>query len=130
MKNNEFQSRQKVMKNNENAEVLLWVLFWRKKQIKFNKDNNITPVGIIKKVKDIIETLEDVEEHKKERALKKENRKYEDLTEPEMIKEITKLEKAMQTSARNLEFEKAASIRDQVKYLKEQIYGANIKDKI
>jgi len=102
----------------------------RKKQIKFNLDNNITPVGIIKKVKDIIETLEDVEEHKKERALKKENRKYEDLTEPEMIKEITKLEKAMQTSARNLEFEKAASIRDQVKYLKEQIYGANIKDKI
>ena len=102
----------------------------RKKQIKFNLDNNITPVGIIKKVKDIIETLEDVEEHKKERALKKENRKYEDLTEPEMIKEISKLEKAMQTSARNLEFEKAASIRDQVKYLKEQIYGANIKDKI
>ena len=102
----------------------------RTKQIKFNLDNNITPVGIIKKVKDIIETLEDVEEHKKERALKKENRKYEDLTEPQMIKEISKLEKAMQTSARNLEFEKAASIRDQVKYLKEQIYGANIKDKI
>ena len=102
----------------------------RKKQIKFNLENGITPVGIIKKVKDIIETLEDVEEHKKERALKKENRKYEDLTEPEMIKEISKLEKAMQTSARNLEFEKAASIRDQVKYLKKQIYGANIKDKI
>ena len=102
----------------------------RKKQIKFNLDNNITPVGIVKKVKDIIETLEDVEEHKKERELRKENRKYEDLTEPEIIKEISKLEKSMQVSARNLEFEKAASIRDQVKYLKEKIYGANIKDKI
>ena len=102
----------------------------RIKQIKFNLDNNITPVGIVKKVKDIIETLEDVEEHKKERALKKENRKYEDLTEPEVIKEIGKLEKSMQISARNLEFEKAASIRDQVKYLKEKIYGANIKDRI
>jgi excinuclease ABC subunit B len=36
----------------------------------------------------------------------------------------------MQVSARNLEFEKAASIRDQVKYLKERIYGANVKDRI
>ena len=102
----------------------------RKKQIKFNLDNNITPVGIVKKVKDIIETLEDVDEHKKERALRKENRKYEDLTEPEIIKEIAKLEKLMQVAARNLEFEKAANIRDQANYLKEKIYGANIKDRI
>ena len=35
-----------------------------------------------------------------------------------------------QVSARNLEFEKAANVRDQVKYLKEKIYGANIKDRI
>jgi len=102
----------------------------RRKQMQFNSDNNITPVGIIKKVKDIIESIADEEEHKKERALRKENRKYEDLTEPEIIKEISKLEKLMQTSAKNLEFEKAASIRDQVKYLKEKIYGANIKDRI
>jgi excinuclease ABC subunit B len=102
----------------------------RKKQIKFNLDNNITPVGIVKKIKDIIESIEDVEEHKKERALRKENRKYEDLTEPELIKEVAKLEKLMQVAARNLEFEKAANIRDQVKYLKEKVYGANIKDRI
>ena len=102
----------------------------RKKQMKFNSDNNITPVGIIKKVKDIIETLEDEEEHKRQRALTKENRKYEDLTEPEIIKEISRLENSMQTAAKNLEFEKAANIRDQVKYLKEKIYGANIKDRI
>ena len=81
-------------------------------------------------MKDIFESLEDVEEHKKEQALRKENRKYEDLTEPEMIKEITKLEKSMQVAARNLEFEKAANIRDQAKYLKEKIYGTNIKDRI
>ena len=60
----------------------------------------------------------------------KENRKYEDLTEPEIIKEISRLENSMQTAAKNLEFEKAANIRDQVKYLKEKIYGANIKDRI
>jgi excinuclease ABC subunit B len=102
----------------------------RKKQIKFNLDNNITPVGIVKKIKDIIESIEDVEEHKKERALRKENRKYEDLTEPEIIKEVAKLEKLLQVAARNLEFEKAANIRDKVKYLKEKVYGANIKDRI
>jgi len=42
----------------------------REKQLKFNLDNNIIPVGIVKKVKDIIETLEDVEEHKKGFLLK------------------------------------------------------------
>jgi len=102
----------------------------RKKQLKFNEDNNITPVGILKKVKDIIETVQDEEEFKKQQAKSKSNRKYEDLTEPQIIKEIGKLEKAMQTSARNLEFEKAAEARDVIKFLKEKIYGANIKDKI
>ena len=102
----------------------------RKKQIKFNKDNNITPVGILKKVKDIIESVQDEEEFKKQKAISKSNRKYEDLAEPQIIKEIGKLEKVMQSAARNLEFEKAANARDQIKFLKEKIYGANIQDKI
>ena len=102
----------------------------RKKQLKFNKDNNITPVGILKKVKDIIESIQDEEEFKKQKAQSKSNRKYEDLTEPQIIKEIGKLEKVMQSAARNLEFEKAADTRDQIKFLKEKIYGANIQDKI
>lgn len=102
----------------------------RKKQIKFNKDNNITPVGILKKVKDIIESIQDEEEFKKQKAQSKSNRKYEDLAEPQIIKEIGKLEKVMQSAARNLEFEKAANARDQIKFLKEKIYGANIQDKI
>ncbi|MDA9600458.1 excinuclease ABC subunit UvrB [Nitrosomonadales bacterium] len=102
----------------------------RKKQLKFNKDNNITPVGILKKVKDIIESVQDEEEFKKQKAQSKSNRKYEDLTEPQIIKEIGKLEKVMHSAARNLEFEKAADTRDQIKFLKEKIYGANIQDKI
>ena len=102
----------------------------RKKQLKFNKDNNITPVGILKKVKDIIESVQDEEEFKRQKAQSKSNRKYEDFTEPQIIKEIGKLEKVMQSSARNLEFEKAANTRDLIKFLKEKIYGANIKDKI
>ena len=102
----------------------------RIKQKKFNEEHNITPVGISKSIKDIIETLEDEEEFKKQKIRSKENRKYEDLTEPERIKEIGKLEKSMQVAARNLEFESAAEIRDKVNFLKEKIYGASIKDKI
>jgi excinuclease ABC subunit B len=102
----------------------------REKQLQFNIDNNITPVGIKKRIKDIIDGLEDVDEHRRIQAEKKENRKYEDFSESEIIKEISKLQKAMQVAARNLEFESAGKIRDQVKYLKEKIYGADIKDKI
>ena len=102
----------------------------RIKQKKFNEEHNITPIGISKSIKDIIETLEDEEEFKKQKIRSKENRKYEDLTEPEIIKEIGKLEKSMQVAARNLEFESAAEIRDKVNFLKEKIYGASIKDKI
>ena len=102
----------------------------RKKQIIFNKENNITPVGIKKRIKDIIDGLEDVEEHKRIRDIKKENRKYEDFTEPQILKEISKLEKVMHKSARDLDFESAAKTRDQIKFLKEKLYGANLKDRV
>ena len=102
----------------------------RKKQIIFNKENNITPVGIKKRIKDIIDGLEDVEEHKRIRDIKKENRKYEDFTEPQVLKEISKLEKVMHKSARDLDFESAAKTRDQIKFLKEKLYGANLKDRV
>ena len=102
----------------------------RLKQIAFNKENNITPVGIKKRIKDIIDGLEDVEEHKRQQDAKKENRKYEDFTEPQIIKEISKLEKVMHRYARDLDFESAAKTRDQIKFLKEQLYGPNIKDRI
>ena len=102
----------------------------RRKQIIFNKENNITPVGIKKRIKDIIDGLEDVEEHKRIRDIKKENRKYEDFTEPQVLKEISKLEKVMHKSARDLDFESAAKTRDQIKFLKEKLYGANLKDRV
>ena len=102
----------------------------RLKQIAFNKENNITPVGIKKRIKDIIDGLEDVEEHKRQQDAKKENRKYEDFTEPQIMKEISKLEKVMHRYARDLDFESAAKTRDQIKFLKEQLYGPNIKDRI
>jgi len=102
----------------------------REKQIAYNKEHGITPASIVKKIKDIIESAEDTDEFKRQQSVRKENRKYEDMTEPQMIKEINKLDKAMHKAAKNLEFEEAAKIRDQIKYLKEQVYGANIQDRI
>ena len=102
----------------------------RTKQIIFNKDNNIIPVGVKKKIKDIIDGLEDVEEQKRLQDVKKENRKYEDFTEPQILKEISKLEKVMHKYARDLDFENAAKTRDQIKFLKERLYGPNLSDRL
>jgi len=102
----------------------------RTKQITFNQENHITPVGVTKKIKDIIEGTFDKEEVDLNRALKKEEARYDHLNEKQMAKEIQKLEKSMQTAARNLEFEKAAQLRDEAKFLKERLYGAGLKDRI
>ena len=102
----------------------------RTKQITFNQENHITPVGVTKKIKDIIEGTFDKEEVDLNRALKKEEARYDHLNEKQMAKEIQKLEKSMQIAARNLEFEKAAQLRDEAKFLKERLYGAGLKDRI
>jgi excinuclease ABC subunit B len=47
------------------------------------------------------------------------------MDEKEVSKEIKKLEKAMVDHAKNLEFEKAAQVRDQLALLKEQVFGAS-----
>ena len=100
----------------------------RERQIAYNIENNITPAGVRKKIKDIIEKEMDTESFKMNQSERKKYRKYEDLTEPKLIKEISKLEKSMQKFSKNLEFEKAAEIRDEIKFLKVKVYGPNLKD--
>ena len=100
----------------------------RERQIAYNTENNITPAGVRKKIKDIIEKEIDTESFKMNQSERKKYRKYEDLTEPKLIKEISKLEKSMQKFSKNLEFEKAAEIRDEIKFLKVKVYGPNLKD--
>ncbi|MDA9221757.1 excinuclease ABC subunit UvrB [Methylophilaceae bacterium] len=100
----------------------------RERQIAYNTENNITPAGVRKKIKDIIEKEIDTESFKLNQTERKKYRKYEDLTEPKLIKEISKLEKNMQKFSKNLEFEKAAEVRDEIKFLKVKVYGPNLKD--
>jgi excinuclease ABC subunit B len=97
-------------------------------QIAFNVANGITPKGIVKRVKDIIDGVYDVEDGKRERKAAQDQANYESLSEKQILKEMKRLEKAMHDAAKNLEFEKAADFRDQLKKLKTQFYCAQIPD--
>ncbi len=100
----------------------------RKVQIAFNEANGITPKGIVKRVKDMIDGVYDVEEGKRERKAAQDQANYESLSEKQILKEMKRLEKAMHDAAKNLEFEKAADFRDQLKKLKAKFYGAEMPD--
>jgi len=102
----------------------------RKKQIAFNEANGIVPRGITKRIKDIIEGVYDKDEAQRELKAAQTQASYEALSEKQIIKEMKRLEKAMHDSAKNLEFEKAADFRDQLKKLKVKFYGAEIPDDI
>ncbi len=102
----------------------------RTKQIAFNEANGIVPKGIVKRIKDMIDGVYDVDDAKRERKTMQEAAQFESLSEKQIIKEIKRIEKTMHDSAKNLEFEKAADFRDQLKRLKVKFYGANMPDLI
>lgn len=95
----------------------------RDKQIAFNLENGITPVGVKKQIRELIDGVFDPNAAKK----KAQTRELEALptNEKQLAKEIKRLEKAMLEHAKNLEFEKAAQLRDQLGRLKEQVFGSN-----
>ncbi|SDD23910.1 Excinuclease ABC subunit B [Cupriavidus sp. YR651] len=96
----------------------------RVKQVAFNEANGITPRGVVKRIKDIIDGVYDPNEVKAELTAAAERAKYEDMSEKQVAKEIKRLEKQMLDHARNLEFEKAAQVRDQLAKLRAQVFGA------
>ena len=100
----------------------------RHKQMAFNKANGITPKGVTKRIKDMIDGVYDQEAGKKELKAAQAMASYEHMTEKQLLKELKRIEKEMHDSAKNLEFEKAAKLRDQLKMLKERFYGALMPD--
>ncbi|MDP3440029.1 MAG: excinuclease ABC subunit UvrB [Azonexus sp.] len=95
----------------------------REKQISFNAEHGITPRGVSKKIKDIIDGVYDVESARSDLKAAQQQATYEAMGEKEVAKEIKRLEKLMLECARNLEFEKAAAARDDLFRLKERIFG-------
>jgi excinuclease ABC subunit B len=102
----------------------------RKIQTAFNTANNITPIGIKKRVRDMIDSVYDKDDAQRERKAAQNQAKYESLSERQIVKEMKRLEKAMHDAAKNLEFEKAAEFRDQLKKLRVKFYGAEMPDLI
>ena len=102
----------------------------RAKQVAFNLANNITPVGIKKHIRELIDGVYSQQDAREELSAAQEHAKYEAMSEKQVSKEIKRLEKLMLGHAKNLEFEKAAQVRDQLRILKEQLFGAPGSDNV
>ncbi|MFJ3047156.1 excinuclease ABC subunit UvrB [Herbaspirillum chlorophenolicum] len=96
----------------------------RAKQMAFNEANGITPTGIKKEIRELIDGVFNPSEARAELMVAQEQKNYEAMSEKQISKEIKRLEKQMQDHAKNLEFEKAAAARDQLHVLKQQLFGA------
>ncbi|MES2548010.1 MAG: excinuclease ABC subunit UvrB [Pseudomonadota bacterium] len=97
-------------------------------QLAFNEANGIVPKGISKSIKDMIDGVYDKDEAQRERKAAQDQANYESLSEKQLAKEMKRLEKCMHDAAKNLEFEKAADFRDQLKKLKIKVFGAEMPD--
>ncbi len=102
----------------------------RARQIAHNQAHGITPRGIVKQVRDLIDGVysekagREAEQQEIQRAL------VQDLSEKDVAKEIKRLEKLMLEHARNLEFEQAARVRDQLSLLRAQAFGGPGQDNV
>lgn len=102
----------------------------REKQILFNKNNNITPRGINKNIKDMIDGVYGLENAQREMEALKTKARYDAMSEKELAKELKLLEKQMLGAAKNMEFEKAAEYRDKLKVLKNLFFAGFVESKI
>ncbi|MDI3380976.1 excinuclease ABC subunit UvrB [Xenophilus aerolatus] len=102
----------------------------RAKQIAFNEANGIVPRSIVKQVRELIDGVYSEKSGKEAAKRDLERAKVEDMSEKDIAREIKRLEKQMLEHARNLEFEKAARVRDQLALLREQAFGAAGGDNI
>jgi excinuclease ABC subunit B len=102
----------------------------RTKQVAFNTANGITPIGISKQIRDLIDGVYSPQEARAELMVAQEQVDYEAMSDKQVSREIKRLEKQMHDHAKNLEFEKAANARDQLQKLKQQLFGATVTDYI
>ncbi|MES2384637.1 MAG: excinuclease ABC subunit UvrB [Pseudomonadota bacterium] len=102
----------------------------RNKQIAFNLEHGITPKSIVKRIKDLIDGVYSEKSGKEAEKLELQKALVEDMSEKDIAREIKRLEKLMVEHAKNLEFEKAAKVRDQLHVLKAQAFGAPGADNV
>ncbi|WP_163935756.1 excinuclease ABC subunit UvrB [Paraferrimonas sp. SM1919] len=92
----------------------------RQLQQDFNEKHGITPKGVSKKITDLMAPGAGKGKAPKSKAVKLQDvRKQQDMSPAEIAVQIEQLEKQMHQHAKNLEFEQAAALRDQVHQLRE-----------
>jgi len=95
----------------------------RAKQIAWNAARGITPKGVEKRIKDMIDGVYDIDEERRELRAAQVKAKYAAMPEKDLEKELRQIEKQMLDAAKNLEFERAAELRDRLYRLREQLFG-------
>ncbi|MEP2602166.1 MAG: excinuclease ABC subunit UvrB, partial [Paraglaciecola sp.] len=94
----------------------------REKQIAHNVANGITPKQLNKPITDIMDLGDSSSDNKvKLRLVAESAKKYQALSTPQILQKITELEKVMFKAAKELEFEKAANLRDEIEAYRAQI---------
>jgi excinuclease ABC subunit B len=96
----------------------------RLKQIAHNESRGITPKGVEKEVKDMIDGVYASRAAQEGARVARAETVGLSMTEKDLTREVKRLEKEMLEHARNLEFERAARLRDTLKVLKEKLFGA------
>lgn len=94
----------------------------REKQLAFNQQHQITPRGVHKRIKDLIDGVYSLDSAQRKLKVSESQMNYDTLNERQISKEIQRLEKQMLNAARNLEFEQAAQYRDDIKRLKNKLF--------
>jgi excinuclease ABC subunit B len=102
----------------------------RARQIAYNEANGITPRSIVKRVRDLIDGVYSEKASREQEKQELQRTLAVELSEKDVAKEIKRLEKQMLEHARNLEFEKAARVRDQLALLKQNAFGAVVHDNV
>jgi len=100
----------------------------RHKQQLHNEQHGITPLGVQKRIKDIIEGTYEPDTARKELKAAQALAKYAAMSEREVGREIKRLEKEMLQAAKNLEFERASELRDQLKKLRESVLFSTLPE--
>ncbi|WP_439101520.1 excinuclease ABC subunit UvrB [Congregibacter sp.] len=100
----------------------------RRKQVEFNEANNITPIGVTKSIQDIMEGARRMPTKAKAKGQKvaEETLAYGQellkLSPAALSRRLDKMEAQMHEHAKNLEFEQAAALRDQLTEIKQQTF--------
>ncbi|MCX7663757.1 MAG: excinuclease ABC subunit UvrB [Tepidimonas fonticaldi] len=100
----------------------------RAKQLAHNAAHGVTPRGVTKRIKDLIDGVvsdKAAEEAQRQVEAREAAAWVEEMDEKDLAREIKRLEKQMLEHARNLEFEAAARVRDQLARLKDRVLGAH-----